>query len=390
MWHWEQGRLAYFSLDKIRIIAASLIELEGADLTGEDDPLRVRLPAAAGLPFAPKDYKIWRNYARVFKILGLASKVESRLTPTHLARRLIATGDSYLTYDEYMQHVAKVFYFPSPAFEGYNDTSPQIFPFCAVIKLLICKAWSGGNPSVSAEEVFSLLIGNQVTGLEAMNHYEHLQPSGMDGGGAPLRQVREMLIFLSQLSYLSWIKGSLVIDMSALANLGAREMEALVTPIVRDRKRDQDLEVQNMYRFEEGAPISFDLPVSVDDMVFTEGKKVRVAHLRTERNQKVVQHYFENTPRPRLCDICDVEVAARYPWLDNLIEVHHVLPLASPLQVDSEGTSIEDLVGLCPNCHRATHAYYRNVLAKQNLADFLSKEHAWQVYSDVKSKFVAI
>ena len=392
MWRWDQGRLTYFSLEKIRKIASVIVELDGVYLSAEDDPIRAVMPIVVGLPFKPEDYKVWRNYARVFKILGLASRIDNRLTPTDLCKRVVSQNEGYLTYDEYIQYIAKTFYYPSPIFEGYDSMSPQSFPFCAIQKLLISNGHASGEPFITVEDVFSILIGNNITGLEPVAAYRILPSTPLKGKGDQLRQVREMLIFLSQLSYLSWINGKLFIDLSALANLRSEEIEALLTPIVRPRNTDPEMEIQNIYKNEGTEEISFDLkePVSIDDITFTEGNKVRVTHLRTERNRKVVRHYFENSKNPRLCDVCETEVANRYPWLSNLIEVHHILPLSSPLHVDRAGTSMQDLVGLCPNCHRATHALYRSELAEQKLVDFRSEDHAKEVYSKVKSQFVSL
>lgn len=392
MWRWDQGRLTYFSLEKIRKIASVIVELDGVDLDAAADPIRAVMPTTVGLPFKPENYRVWRNYARVFKILGLASRIDNRLIPTDLCKRVIAQGDSYLTYDEYIQYIAKTFYYPSPIFKGYDSMSPQSFPFCAIQKLLISKGHASGEPFISVEDVFTMLIGNNITGLEPIAKYQMLPKTTLIGEGDQLRQVREMLIFLSQLSYLSWIDGKLFIDLAALSNLGADEIESLLTPIIRSRNSDPELEIQNIYQIEGVDEISFDLkePVSIDDITFTEGKKVRATHLRTERNRKVVRHYFENAKNPQLCDVCDNEVASSYPWLRNLIEVHHILPLSSPLHVNKAGTSMDDLVGLCPNCHRATHALYRSVLSERNLADFISKDHAKEVYFQVKSQFISL
>lgn len=390
MWRWDQGRLTYFSLDKIRKIASVIVELEGVDLNAAADPIRAVMPTVVGLPFKPENYRVWRNYARVFKILGLASRIDNRLIPTDLCKRVVAQGENYLTYDEYIQYIAKTFYYPSPVFQGYDSISPQSFPFCAIQKLLISKGHTSGEPFISVEDVFSILIGNNITGLEPVATYRMLPQTTLSGEGDQLRQVREMLVFLSQLSYLSWIDGKLFIDLTALSNLSAEEIEALLAPIVRLRNSDPELEIQNIYKIEDVEETAFDLKelVSIDDITFTEGKKVRVTHLRTERNRKVVRHYFENSKNPQLCDVCDSEVASRYPWLKNLIEVHHILPLSSPLHVGKAGTSMDDLVGLCPNCHRATHAFYRSELSEQNLTDFISEDHAKEVYFQVKSQFI--
>ncbi|SHK68580.1 HNH endonuclease [Marinobacter antarcticus] len=392
MWRWDQGRLQYFSLDRIRRIAACITELDGVSLNADPDPLRTLLPLTVGLPFAPEHYRVWRNYARVFKILGLASTINGRLRPTSLCRRLIATGEEYLTYDAYLQFLVKVFYYPSPAFKGYNVNDTQSYPYCAILKYLIANAHNSGDPSLTVEDVFSRLIGNNVTGLEGINSYANLGASNFIGQNDQIRQVREMLVFISQLSFLSWNDSRLFIDIHALENLSSAQVEGLVSPMNGLRHEDSEFEIQRMFDISPNEESLLELkePNTPEDLVFTEGRKIRVSHLRTERNRKVIKHYFQHAENSKLCDICRVEVAGRYPWLNNLIEVHHILPLASPLHVDRAGTSLNDLVGLCPNCHRATHSFYKIELSNENLADFVSEEHAKETYYQVKSQFLNI
>jgi len=392
MWRWDQGRLSYFSLEKIRKIASVIVELDGVDLTSDPDPIRNLLEHVVGLPFAPANYRVWRNYARVFKVLGLASKINNQLIATEACKSLVKTGNEFITYDDYIHFLIKIFYYPSPIFQGYNTDSNQEFPFCSLLKYLVSKIHKTGDPSISVEEVFNTLIGNNVTGLEDISFYSSLRKTNVTPVGDQSRQVREMLIFVSQLSYLSWIDGKLFIDPSFVNALSTDELLSVITPIMNARNIDPELEIQNMF-----SPInnidyvpSFKEPSEIEDIVFTEGKKIRVSHLRTERNRKVVSYYFENTKNTALCNVCEVEVRERYPWVSNLIEVHHILPLASPLQVERSGTSMDDLVGLCPNCHRATHAFYRSYLAENNMTDFQSNDHAKEVYGMVKSTYVSI
>lgn len=392
MWRWDQGRLNYFSLDQIRKIASVIVELDGTDLTNRPDPIRATLEHVVGLPFAPSTYRVWRNYARVFKVLGLASKLNNRLIATDICKALVRTGDDFLTYDDYIHHIVKVFYYPSPIFHGYNINSPQKFPFCALLKYLIAKAYKGGDPSISVDEVFAFLVGNGTSGLEEVAHYASLPETKFSPNGDQIRQVREMLIFISQLSYLSWIHGRLFIDVAFISALSHKEMLDIITPQPNPRDKNPDLEIQRMFGdINQSSFLSkFAEPASIDDRVFVEGKRIRISHLRTERNRKIVDFYFENIANIALCDVCDVEVRERYPWVKNLIEVHHILPLASPIRVEQDGTSINDLVGLCPNCHRATHAYYRSYLREHRISDFQSNDHAKEVYRMVKSAYVPI
>lgn len=392
MWRWDQGRLGYFSLDKIRKIASVIVEIDGVDLTANQDPMREVLERVVGLPFAPPNYRVWRNYARVFKVLGLASNINNHLVATETCKGLIKTGDGFLSYDDYIHYLGRVFYYPSPIFENYDISSQQKFPFCAILKLLISKIYKSGDSYIDIDDVFNLLIANEVTGMEEISYYSTLKEKRYTPSKQEPRQVREILIFISQLSYLSWIDKKLFIDAAFINSLTNKELDNLVSPIINIREENQELEVQKMF----GSIGCIDYesiirdPSGVDDIIFTEGKKIRVSHLRTERNRKVVNYYFEKTKNEALCDVCDTEVKNRYPWVNNLIEVHHILPLSSPLQIDRAGTSMSDLVGLCPNCHRATHAFYRNYFAENNVNDFESNDHAKEVYGMVKSSFVSL
>ena len=77
-----------------------------------------------------------------------------------------------------------------------------------------------------------------------------------------------------------------------------------------------------------------------------------------------------------------------YPWTENMLEVHHLLPLSSfdDEYKENHTTSIEDVVGLCPSCHRAIHIYYKKYLVEEEKNDFESPEEAKLVYSSAKSE----
>ena len=86
--------------------------------------------------------------------------------------------------------------------------------------------------------------------------------------------------------------------------------------------------------------------------------------------------------------MCYVDTAIRYPWADHVIELHHLLPLASPVRVGNQTTSLKDLVGLCPSCHRATHKFYSKWFKENKVKDFASHEQAINVYNDIKKQIV--
>ena len=82
--------------------------------------------------------------------------------------------------------------------------------------------------------------------------------------------------------------------------------------------------------------------------------------------------------------MCKCNTQKRYPWTDNILEVHHILPLSSSLSITTEGTSLNDVVGICPNCHRSVHSYYKVWLDNNHLDDFRNKEEAKDIYSEAK------
>lgn len=119
-------------------------------------------------------------------------------------------------------------------------------------------------------------------------------------------------------------------------------------------------------------------------MFFTEGRRVRVTHLRIERSPRLRRLYFSTRQEPILCDMCFCNTSARYPWTSNLLEIHHLLPLSSTLSITTQGTSLADIVALCPTCHKSVHAYYRNWLNQKRVDDFCSTDEAREVYQQVK------
>lgn len=172
-WRWDQGRLSYFQFDEIKLIAAALLPLEGKTLPSatEFDILRESLAQSSALPFAPARYTVWRNYGRVFGCQLLATEINRNLHCTDLCK-LMATDS--IDVDDYFLHLSNNFYYPSPIFEGYNTTDPQVFPMAAVLKLLLAKSATAQIPMVSTKDVFDLLVANNVQGTEDLDFYIHL------------------------------------------------------------------------------------------------------------------------------------------------------------------------------------------------------------------------
>ena len=205
LWRWDQGRLDYFRFESIRLIAKSLVPLNGVNINAPSgDLLREPLEQGTGLSFAPAHYRVWRNYARVFRAAGLATSIGDALVVTDLCRALARDGEDPMTADDYLAFLTTRFYFPSPAFDGWSDGAERVYPFCAVIKYLLNHRRKDRFAAITVRQVFGFLIGNNCTGNEPLDHYAQLTDTGLTPQGDQARQVRELLLFLSQLAFLQW------------------------------------------------------------------------------------------------------------------------------------------------------------------------------------------
>ena len=94
----------------------------------------------------------------------------------------------------------------------------------------------------------------------------------------------------------------------------------------------------------------------------TEGIANEYYHLRRSRNPRLVE------ARKKLddyrCQVCGYR--AELPSGHFIIDVHHLNPLAA--QVGEVLTTIDDLVCLCPNCHRVAHTRVDSPLSLDEIA----------------------
>lgn len=390
IWRWDQGRLSYFNYDNLKRISRVLVSLEGVEINMRDfDPLRLPLESETGLPFAPDRYKVWRNYKRVFECSLLATGVDNRLFVSDICRTIAAGSE--IDVDEYLSLVLPRFRFPFPAFQDYNPSDIQIYPFCAILKYLISTFKATGQAALTLEETFSFIIGNNCTGREPLEHYLHLTPSNREPQGDERRQVREMLIFISQLSILKWYGGRLVLDVSGADLAEYEDFVHLLTP--RELSNPSSIREEEFARItrlgdEIVYPFQLQSRESPIDVGFTEGQRVRVTHVKIERSPLLRRIYFEKYPQT-ICNMCECDTHDRYPWTENLLEIHHLLPLSSALVVSGSGTSLEDVVPLCPTCHRSVHVYYKQWLNAMNVSDFSNRSEAVEAYSEAKRQLVA-
>jgi hypothetical protein len=315
----------------------------------------------------------------------LAAEVGGVLVCTELCKR-VAKGA--ITSDEYFWHVATNFSYPSPAFKGYNSAGKVQFPLCAVLKLLIVDFVAHEKPAIALDEVIDRVKGNSLDGNETWNELKDIKGTGAKAVGDEYRQIRELLRFISQFSFLKWRNPNLILDLGSKDV--AKELFFSLTPRKHVRSPNPSQEVLNIGA---AGPINAPLLVasipSLDpvDQEFVEGKKTRVTHLRAERSGKLRELFFDKKAAAHRCDMCEMETLDDYPWVTRLIELHHLLPLSSPVKVEKAATSLRDVVGVCPSCHRATHKFYSAWLKKVGAEDFADRAQAIHVYNLAKDAY---
>lgn len=380
MWRWDQGRLLYFQFDVLKDIARTLVRFDGTDVSGCEQTFRNTLIQETGMPFAPDHYTVQRNYARVFQCSFLGKFMENNLVVTDICRELADPNGAIKSADDYLLNYVSKFRFPFPAFDNYNAAEQRVYPFCAILKYLLALHEMGVEAKVSLDDIFRCIVGNNCTGFENIDYYKALTPTSYNYSDTEKRQLREMVIFISQLSVLKVYDGFLYLD---VINESAKEelLGKFLKPEERTPKADRMEEFMEMTSFSQKIVIptfevfTFD-PMDVD---FIEGNRKRVEHFRVERSGLLRKYYKQVNPRP-VCCACETDMTMRYPWTDYMLDIHHLLPLASSVAISTRGTSLADIVGLCPSCHRAVHMYYRKWLKAMGQADFQSKQEAHAVF----------
>lgn len=376
-WRWDQGRLKYFLYENIVHMARALSKLDGISLKTKGDPLRCVMESETGLPFSPSTYTVWRNYSRVFQCAMLATSLDNKLVITDLCRQ-VANEKDPLSPDQYFNFLFSRFALPFPAFEKYDSRAQATYPFSAIIKFAIAR----GNQGVTLQDVFAYIIGNECTGCESLDYYRKLKPTNRSPIGDEKRQVREMLVMMGQVSYLKWFDRTLFIDTSDITAV----ITAIQPNFTRKRKPLAIEEFLETCLIGESGRKRFEVLLGdreVQGMSFREGGRTFVTHGKIERSPLVRKKFFEMHPA-LICDVCQMRPRERYPWTENILQLHHVFPLASTLNVNSTTTFLDDLVPLCPSCHISIHAFYRIRLSEWGVEDFGSKKMARDVYDMAK------
>lgn len=390
-WRWDQGRILYFQYDVLKEIARVLVKYAGMNINEDQNArnLKSELITSSGLPFLPENYKVNRNYSRVFQCALLATtKGKGELIVSDICKELAFENSSYASADDYLFEVINRFRFPFPAFQEYNTEADRIYPFCAIIKFLISKKLKGEEASLTLDEIGRFIIGNQCTGLEDVDYYKNLPSTSYELRGDSLRQVREMVVFIGQLSFLKIFDRKIFLDIIGIDDAQIL-LNQLLTPVIKEPLQDKVEEFISITSLPSiissaSIPISTysgtSLPTTdISDIEFAEGKRKRVHHLRIERSPMLRRLYIQLHPEP-ICDACKENIKERYPWTDYMLDLHHLLPLSSVIRTLESGTSMSDMVGLCPSCHRAIHSYYSKWLKANSMEDFRSKKEAMEVY----------
>ncbi|MBO1198387.1 HNH endonuclease [Staphylococcus simiae] len=71
------------------------------------------------------------------------------------------------------------------------------------------------------------------------------------------------------------------------------------------------------------------------------------------------------------CEVCKFEFKEKYSKIidTDFIEAHHLKPVSE--MAENETTNINDIVMLCPNCHRMVHRYRPWIKKKESLKKIL-------------------
>ncbi|NRP31829.1 MULTISPECIES: HNH endonuclease [unclassified Aliiroseovarius] len=389
MWSWDQGRLDYFQFENLKKIAEFALS---NDLRLTD---RKTLVASTGLPFLPDNdqYPPWRNYSRVFGLSLICSKKGTGSRPTKVAQALAADGAT--TTDEYFHFLCEASTDPSPVLQGWDHTAIRRYPLLFSLKFLLARA-ALGMETTSISEVVASYGASGFTGDEDQVAFDALIGAGHDTTSVD-RQAAESIQVIAQISYLSLDRRNITVSLS---KDDATNLFQQLSPITGTPKQDGAEEVFRVTDLFEAAVDDLDLnyaATAVSDLeeagfsattTFAEGAKTRKTHLIIERNGKIRTEFFKANPSA-VCDFCAIDTNAAYPWTPRILDVHHVLPLCSGAKTSKKGTMLDDLVAVCPTCHRGVHRYYDGWLKAAGQKDFLDADQAKMVYEKAKKQYRA-
>ncbi len=391
MWKWDQGRMQYFQYDVLRTMANFIVNYDFKN----SEPEFIR--QVTGLPFsAPPTHSPWRNYSRIYKLCLLVSESQGIAIPTDIARVLTQPGA--VTCDEYVHFLVEATTDPSPALSDWvaADTAMQRrHPLCFSLKYVLAKVAGLNEYITPINEIIGAYISSGFNGGESDTEFLSLmgkreQYPDLVQNIDP-RQARESIKFISQISYLHNTASDIVVSLS---KEDAHEIFHSLSPISGPYETDGNLEIQRLASFfRDGSEHDFfeykgTIVSDVLESGFVEGSKVKKTHVIIERNAKLRGLYFDKFPSP-VCNSCQIDTSKKYPWVNRVLDLHHILPLSSGTRVDSRvGTILDDMAPICPTCHRAIHRYYDDYLKTNSKSDFENKEEAHEIYFQAKQEIV--
>ena len=383
--------MGYFQYDVLREVSRFVTEHQW---TRGDSAL---IRGETGLPFAaPATHTPWRNYSRIFKLCLLVSENDGVAVPTPVAQILTQAGA--VTCDEYLHFLVEATTDPSPALTGWKAVSEDQavrHPLCFALKYLLAKVAGLNEPITPIYEVIGAYIDSGFSGEEddiaflglmaKSSSYEQIAKN------VDPRQARESIKFISQISYL-YSDGSNII--TTLSREDAMDVFKDLEPKPGPYEADGNLEIQRVAKFFKGGSnhdfFGYQNTIVSDvlESGFSEGSKVKKTHIVIERNSKLRDLFFNRTPTS-VCDACSIDTKKKYPWVDRVLDLHHILPLSSGTRVDSRtGTMLDDLVPVCPTCHRAIHRFYDGHLKAETRKDFLNEKEARDIYAQAKGEII--
>ncbi len=389
MWRWDQGHLAYFQFDALRQMSAFATRHDFKTAG------RRELKAETGLDFAaPVTHSPWRNYSRVLKLCLVVSELGGIAQPTRVAQLLASPGT--VTCDEYLHFLARAFTDPSPALEGWQPNAVCRYPLLFALKYLLIKRAVLHEPVSTLAEVFGAYLQTGLVGdepdadfVDAVGRRGRFEVAGRNLDNASIRQARESIKVISQISYLHLENLRIVLSLDATSALSI--LQAL-RPVRGQKATNREAELRRLagqFKADEETSFASYLNSAANDVIqsgFVEGSKVKKSHLVIERNNRLREAYFRSHRSP-LCDVCSLDTKATYPWAKRVLDLHHLLPLSSGIQVKKASTTFDDLVPVCPSCHRAIHRFYDQWLTREGLDDFPNEVQARVVYQNLKSGF---
>ena len=383
MWKWDQGRLDYFQFDELRKIARFSAQ---QDLRQADHN---ELTSATGLPFSPDNpkYKPWRNYSRTFQQTMIVVPYRTNASKLTEIGQLLA-DDGKITSDEYFHFLAQATTDPSPALgrNAWKNRVQHRYPLLFALRFILARA-SQGDTTTDIEQVIGAYQASGFRGDEDQTAFLSIiandYPSTID-----TRQPSESIKVLAQISYLSATKNQVTVS---LASEDADNLFDDLKPVGGTRLADPVEEILRISALfpSATAELKFEYPATIitdaEEAGFSEGGRVKRTHLTLERNGKIRRAFFSENPSP-ICNFCDMDTRAKYPWTTSVLDVHHLLPLCSGARTSLQGTVLEDLVANCPTCHRAVHRYYDVWLQKEGQSDFADADETRLVYNQAKER----